>query len=220
VFAQAAELAGVGAALYPLALLTAALYLASTRPGRMMVVFVLGGTVAVTVIGTAMLIAIRAAGLSLPAHHSARYGLRLALGIVALVAAVVIWRRKAKPPDPAKASKPSLITRLSAEPKALTAFAAGILVFGPGVAFIAAVQVVATAKASLLATIAAMAMIIVITLTLAWLPLVTYLIAPRVTTNALRQFEAWLKRYRKAVLAGALGVIGVILVIQGAVGLA
>jgi hypothetical protein len=218
VFAQAAELALIGA-LYPLALLTAALYLASTRPGRMTVLYLLGGVLAVAIIGTAVLIAIRQAGLSLPSHHSTRYGLRLALGIVALAASVVIWRRKPKPADPAKAKKPSLVTRLSAEPKALTAFAVGVVVFGPGVAFLAAVQVVAAAKASLPATIAAMAMIIVITTMLGWLPLVAYLIAPEPTIRVLRRFEAWLKAHGKAVLSGAVGLIGVLLIIQGVVGL-
>ncbi len=218
-FAQAAELSVVGA-LYPLALLTSAMYLGSTRPGRMTVIYLLGGVLAVTILGTAVLIAIRGAGLSLPSHHSTRYGLRLALGVIALAAAVVIWRRKPKPPDPAKVGKPSLVSRLSAEPKALKAFAVGVLVFGPAVAFIAAVQVVATAKASLLATIGAMAMIVLITTALGWLPLVAYVIAPDATSRALRTFEERLKRHRKVVLTTATALIGVLLVIQGAVGLA
>ena len=218
-FTEAAELSLVGA-IYPLALLTSALYLASTSPGRMTVLYLLGGVLAVTIIGIAVLVAIRATGLSLPHHHSTRYGLRLALGVVALAAAVVIWNRKPKPPDPAKPAKPSLVSRLSAQPRALTAFAVGIIVFGPGVAFLAAVQVVATAKASVIATIGAMVMIVVITTTLGWLPLVAYLIAPDRTTRSLRQVVAWLKRHGKAVLTGALGVIGVLLVIQGSIGLA
>jgi hypothetical protein len=219
VFEQAAGLAVVGA-ISPLALLTAALYLASTRPGRMTVIYVLGGLLIVTVIAVAVLVAIRAGGFNLPSHRTPRYGLRLALGIVAVAAAVVIWRRQPKPPDPAKPATPRLVSRLSAEPKALTAFAVGILVFGPGVAFIAAVDVVATAKASLIATIVAMVMIVIITVMFGWLPLIAYLISPAATTRLLRQFAAWLKRYRKPVLAGAASVIGVLLVIQGALGLA
>jgi hypothetical protein len=218
-FAGAAQLALV-AAISPLALLTSALYLASTRPRRMTVLYVLGGALAVAIVGAVTLIAIRAGGLSLPHHRTPRYGLRLGLGIVALAAAVVIWRRKPKPPDPAKPAKPNLVSRLAAEPRPLTAFAVGVIVFGPAVSFIAAVQVVATAKASLIATLGAMAMITVITILFGWLPLVAYLIAPGATVRWLRQIDAWLKRYRRPVLIGATGLIGVLLVIQGAVGLA
>ena len=220
-FEQAAGLALV-AAFYPPALLVAGLYLASTRPGRITVVYIIGGFVIVTIIGTAVLLAIRDSGLSLPSHHQTRYGLRLALGVVAIIAAVVIYRRKPKKPDPAKASKPkkpSLIDRLSAEPKPMKAFLAGIVMFGPSLTFLAAVQVVATSKASLAATVGAMAMIIVLTLAFAWLPLVAYLIAPDLTVRKLRAAEAWLRRHGKAVLVTAVGLIGVLLVIQGIAGL-
>ena len=224
-FEEAAGLALV-AAFYPPALLIAGLYLASTRPGRITVVYVIGGFVIVTIVGTAALLAIRDSGLSLPTHQQTRYGLRLALGVIAIVAAVLLYRRKPKKPDPAKAKKPkkpkkpSLIDRLSAEPGPTKAFLAGVVMFGPSLTFLAAVQVVATSKASVAATIGAMAMIIVLTLSFAWLPLVAYLIAPDLTVRKLRAGEAWLRRHGKAVLVGAVGLIGVLLVIQGIAGLA
>ncbi len=281
-FEQAAGLALVGA-FYPPALLIAGLYLASTRSGRITVVYVIGGLVIVTIVGTAALLAIRVTGLSLPTHQHTRYGLRLALGVVAIAAAVLIYRRKPKKRDPVtagsaaagsaragpvtagsaragsaaagpvtagsaaadparggsaragppaagpakvkkakkakKAKKPSLIDRLSAEPRPMKAFLAGIVMFGPSLTFLAAVQVVATAKASLAATLGAMAMIIVLTLAFAWLPLVAYLIAPDLTVRKLKAGEAWLRRHGKVVLVAAVGLIGVLLVIQGIVGL-
>jgi Sap-like sulfolipid-1-addressing protein len=217
-FEQAASLAVV-AAFYPPAILIAALYLASVRPGRTTALFVVGAIVIVTLIGIAVLLAVRDAGLSLHSQHHTRYGLRLALGVVALIAAVVICRRKPKPPDPAKPKKPSLIERLSAEPTPKTAFIVGILMFGPSVTFIAAVQVVATAKASVAATIAAMVMIVVITVAFAWIPLVAYLVAPDFTRDKLRAFEGWLRRHGKQIMVGSLGLIGIVLVVQGIAGL-
>jgi hypothetical protein len=217
-FEQAASLAVV-AAFYPPAILIAALYLASVRPGRTTALFVVGAIVIVTLIGIAVLLAVRDAGLSLHSQHQTRYGLRLALGVVALIAAVVIYRRKPKPPDPAKPKKPSLIERLSAEPTPKTAFIVGILMFGPSVTFIAAVQVVATAKASVAATIAAMVMIVVITVAFAWIPLVAYLVAPDFTRTKLRAFEGWLRRHGKQIMVVSLGLIGIVLVVQGIAGL-
>jgi Sap, sulfolipid-1-addressing protein len=207
------------AGFYPPAILIAALYLGSARPGRMTALYVIGGFVTVTIVGTAALIALRAGGLSHHGQQPTRYGLRLALGIVALIAALVLARRKPRTPDPAKPKKPSLIDRMSSAPRARTAFIVGILMFGPSVTFIAAVQVVATAKASVPATVAAMALIIVLTLMFAWIPLVAYLIAPDSTVRGLRAFDGWLRRHGRTVLTGAVGLIGILLVIQGIVGL-
>ncbi|HEX9064970.1 MAG TPA: GAP family protein [Streptosporangiaceae bacterium] len=218
-FEQAAGLAVV-AAFYPPAMLIAALYLASNKPGRLTAVYVIGGTVIVSIIGIAALLAMRDLGLSLPHHQHTRYGLRLGLGVLALIAAVVLYRRKPKQRDPSKPKKPGLIDRLSAEPRPKTAFLAGILMFGPSLTFLAAVQVVATAKASVAATVGAMIMIIVLTLAFAWVPLVAYLVAPDLTARRLGSFDEWLKRHGKAVLVAAVALIGVLLIAQGIAGLA
>ncbi len=222
-FEQAAGLALI-AACYPPAILVAALFLASARPGRTSALFVFGGVLIVTVVGTIALIALRAGGLSLPTQHQTRYGLRLALGLVALIAAAVIARRKPgqkqETADPGKPKKPNLIQRMTADPKPGTAFVVGMLMFGPSITFIAAVQVVASSKADVASTIGAMAMIVVLTVAFAWLPLVAYLIAPDPTARTLRNFDAWLRRYRKAVIVSAVGLIGVVLVVQGIAGLA
>jgi MFS family permease len=220
-FEQAALLALV-AAFYPPAMLVAALYLASERPGKTTAFYVAGGFLIVAVVGTAALVAIRAGGLSLPSHHQTRYGLRLALGVVALVAAVLIYRRKPKPKPEAgsgKKKKRGLMERLAADPRPRTAFVVGILMFGPSVTFIAAVQVVASAKADPEATAGAMAMIIVLTVAFAWLPLIAYLVAPDRTGRMLKALEGWLRKHRKKVLTGAVGLIGVVLVAQGIAGL-
>jgi MFS family permease len=210
------------AAIYPPAMLVAALYLGSGRPGKTTAFYVAGGFLVVAVVGTAALVAIRAGGLSLPSHHQTRYGLRLGLGIVALLAAVLIYRRKPKPKKPAgtgKEKKPGLMERLAADPKPRTAFVVGILMFGPSVTFIAAVQVVASSKADVVSTVGAMVMIFVLAIAFAWLPLVAYLIAPGHTTRTLKAFENWLRLHRRKILSAAVGVIGVLLLAQGIAGL-
>ncbi|HUC60048.1 MAG TPA: GAP family protein [Streptosporangiaceae bacterium] len=217
-FEQAAGFALL-AAFYPPAMLIAALYLASERPGRVMAFYVTGGIVMVTVVAVAALIAIRAGDLSHVGHHQTRYGLRLALGVLAIIAAVFLWRRQRKPADQAKPRKPGLVQRLSARPTPLTAFAAGAVMFGPSLTFVAAVQVVGTAKVGVGETVAAMAMIIVLTVAFAWLPLIAYAVAPQRTVRLLRHFESWLKLHGKTVLTGAVGLVGILLVIQGILGL-
>ena len=218
-FEEAAGLSVV-AAFSPPVMLMAAIFLASAKPGRFTALFVIGGAVMVTIVGIAGLLVIRDLGLSLPHHQHTRYGLRRALGILALLAAFVIYRRKPKQRDPAKPKKRSPVERLSAEPRAKTAFLAGILMFGPSLTFLAAVQVVATASAGIVATIGAMLMIVVLTLAFAWLPLVAYMIAPARTTRTLKSFDLWLKRHSKTVLVTAMAIIGLALIAQGISGLA
>jgi hypothetical protein len=109
---------------------------------------------------------------------------------------------------------------VSANPRPAAAFAVGLVMFGPSLTFIAAVEVVATAKAGVAATVLAMIMIIALTVAFAWLPLAAYLIAPRRTVSGLHSIELWLKRHGRTLLTIGLGLVGIILTIQGITGLA
>jgi hypothetical protein len=224
VYGQAAGLAAL-AALYPPALLVAAVYLSTASPRRLAGLFLVGAVLMTTVTGIVVLVAIRAGGFSLPAHRQPRYGLRTGLGGLCLLAAgYLTWRyrhrARADASRPGKPRKPGRISRMTARPRPLTALALGILMFSPGAGFIAAVQVIATAKASVASTAGALVMVVVITLTFAWLPVVLFLVAPGATTRALKGINAWLSVHGRALLAAALAAIGAILLINGVIGLA
>jgi Sap, sulfolipid-1-addressing protein len=220
-YQQAAGLAAL-AAIYPPALLIAAVYLSSARPRKLAALYLTGATLMTVVAAIVIVAVIRAGGLSLHSGRQPRYGLRLGLGVLALAAAgYLIWRyRHRHPLVQAKPAKPGRISRMTANPRPLTALAVGVVLFAPGVGFIAAVQVIATSKASLAATAAAVAMVVVINLALVWLPVVIHLIAPERTTHALKATNAWLSAHGHALLVGALSAIGAILIINGAINLA
>jgi hypothetical protein len=219
-YAQAAGLAALGA-LYPPALLIAAVYLGSARPRTMATLYLVGAVLMTVVCGIVILVVLRAGGLSLPTHHTPRYGLRLGLGVLALAgAAYLTVRERRRRQRPAAAQKkPSLVSRMAARPRRLTAVAAGILLFAPGAGFVAAVQVIATAKADLANTVAALVMVVFIDVALAWLPLVVHLVAPDRTNRTLKALDAWLGAHGRVLLIGAVAAVGVILVVDGAVGL-
>ena len=111
------------------------------------------------------------------------------------------------------------MSKLIANPAPYTAFLAGILVFAPGITFIAAIQVVATSKADLSETAAALAVVVAINVALVWLPLLTFLIAPEATTRRLVAFNAWLRRHSHVILSVVLIAAGLILAINGLLGL-
>lgn len=215
---QAAGLALL-AALSPTALLVAAVYLGSSRP-RLTGSFYLAGAVVMSLIMALVILAVlRSANLQRPGEHEPRYGLRLGLGILLLVAAVVVARRKPKPPDPVKAHQ-GIVSKMVADPAPRSAFLVGILVFAPGVSFLAAIQVIATARAGFDLTVLALIIIVVINVLLVWLPIVFHLIFPGATTRYLTAFNGWLRAHAQVILVCVLVGVGGIMAVNGIYGLA
>src|SRR5215467_9273622 len=214
---QAAGLALL-AALSPTALLVAAVYLGSARP-RYVTVFYLAGALVMSLVMAVILLAVlRSVNLQRPAEHTPRYGLRLALGVLLLAAAVVVARRKSRPPDPSKPAT-GLVSKMVADPAPLSAFLVGLLIFAPGISFLAAVQVIATARASFDLTVLALIIVVVINVVLVWLPIVVHLVAPGATTRYLTAFNGWLRAHGKLILICVLVAVGGIMVINGIYGL-
>jgi len=221
VLAQAAGFA-VLAAVSPTALLVMAVFLGSANPRKTALMYVAGAVIMTVVMAVAVLLVLHAAGLNQPRQRSPRYGLRLGLGVIALGLASRLVRRR--PPGPAapgaEPKRPGLVARLTASPSPRTAFLLGLLLFAPSATFIAAIQVVATANEGVPVTAAAMIVVIILTVLTVWLPLVAYLAFPETTTRLLRTANEWLRAHGRVIALGALWIAGVVLVVNGALGLA
>jgi hypothetical protein len=204
-------------ALSPAALLAAAVYLSSANPRKTLLIYLAGAVTMTVVLGVVLLVVIHAGGLNQPRQRQPRYGVRLGLGVIALTASLAISRRKPKPARPDK--KPGLINRLMTHPSPITAFVVGLLLFAPSVSFIAAVQVIATAKASDATTALALALVILIDVMFIWLPLGLYIAAPDATTRTLNAVNAWLRAHSHRLTVVLLAVAGVVLIGNGIYGL-
>jgi hypothetical protein len=214
-FAEAAGFALL-AAISPAALLVTAVFMGSANPRSAMLAYVAGAIVMSVAMAVIVLLAIRGAGLNQPREHEPRYGLRLAVGVLGLAAAVVVTRRRPR----RDGSSSGVMSRLLARPSARSAFAAGVILFAPSATFIAAIQVIATASESVPGTVLGLLVVVVIVSALtAWLPLLAYLVAPAATTRRLSALNAWLRSRGRTLAACALAVGGGILVINGALGL-
>ena len=104
---------------------------------------------------------------------------------------------------------------MMARPGPRSAFAVGVLVFAPGATFIAALQVIATARASVETTAAALLVVVVINVMLVWLPIVLHVVAPETTTRYLTSFNDWLRSHGRTITVGLLVVVGLILIGNG-----
>ncbi len=221
--AQAAGFA-VLAAVSPTALLVMAVFLGSENPRKIALLYVTGAVIMTVAMALAVLFILHATGFNQPRQHDPRYGLRLGLGVIALAGALYMSRRKrsssASGESDSKPKRPGLIARLTASPSPRIAFVLGLLVFAPSASFIAAVQVIATANEGVPITVAAMLVVIILTMLSVWLPLLTYLAFPEATTRVLRIANDWLRLHGRVLVIGALFIAGVVLVVNGALGLA
>ena len=235
---QAAGFA-VLAALSPTALLITAIYLGSARPRTTALCYLAGAVLISTVMGVAVLLLLRYGHFQLPGHRTPRYGLRLGLGLLILATIAVVARRTPRlpglsgqprspgqpgqPPNPGRPGQPGqgkgIVSRLVASPAPMTAFVAGVLIFMPAVTFVAAIKVIATARAGIPLSALGLVMVIVINVAFVWLPFVAYLAAPGLTTRMLAAFNAWLRAHGRLLLILALLVAGAVLTVNGLLGL-
>jgi hypothetical protein len=226
---QAAGFA-VLAALSPTALLITAIYLGAARPRTTALCYLTGAVLISTIVGIAVLLLLRYGNFQLPGHRAPRYGLRLGLGLLILAAIAVVARRKPRllglsgpPRGSGQPGQPGqgkgIVSRLVSSPSPLTAAVVGMLIFGPGVTFIAAIQVIATARAGVTLSALGLVIVIVINVAFVWLPFLAYLAAPDLTTRKLTAFNAWLRAHGRILLMLVLLTAGAILTVNGLLGL-
>jgi hypothetical protein len=215
--AQAAGFA-VLAAISPTALLVIAVYLGSAQPRRTGGYYLAGAILMSVITGVIVLAALHAGGLSRPDERQPRYGLRLGVGVLALAASAFIFARRRRPADPGKQGK-GFMARMIANPSPGTAFIVGVLVFSPSVTFIAAIQAIATARASLELTTLALGIVVVLNVLLVWLPILAHLVFPDWTSRTLTAFNGWLRAHGRIIVAFAAGVAGAVLTVNGLTGL-
>jgi len=217
--AQAAGFAFL-ASISPTALFVMAVFLGSANPRLTALAYVAGAFIMTIAMAIVVLYVLRATGLNLQRNHDPRYEVRLGLGVIALAGAVFLALRK-RPitPDPAKPSQ-GLMSRLVSMPSPRTAFAAGVLLFAPSATFIAAVQVVATSEAGVPVAALTLVLIILLTCMVVWLPLLAFLAAPDTTTRWLKTINDWLRTHGKQLAVDALALCGVVLIVNGALGVA
>src|SRR5215470_17981276 len=184
---QAIPLA-LAASLYPLGIAALLLLTEAVRPRPKVLVFLAGAIACTLPLGFAVVFALHGAGLELDSKETARYGLRLAIGVLLMLAALAIARR---PPRPA--GEPSRVVRLAREGGLRAVFAAAIVLYVlPSPVYLAALQVVGTTKMSTVAMAVWVVIVVALVLITVEIPVLLYLLAPGWTVPRLQAMNTWL----------------------------
>ncbi len=216
------------AAVYPTLLAGVIILLARDKPVGMLAAFLAGGVLVSVSAGFIIVFALGGA-VSTSSQKSASPTIDLIIGILALVLAVVLWRRarekRANPDKPPKESKrkkdgPSWTQRTLGEGSAWAAFGAGLILNLPGIWYLDALKDISKANASTAVTIGAILLFIVIMFALAELPLIGYAIEPDATQARVNSFQAWLSAHGTTIGIWVAAVLGVYLTVTGIVGVA
>src|SRR5215831_1851299 len=212
---QAIPLA-LAASLYPLGIAALVLLTEATRPRAKLAVFLAGAAACVLPTGFIVVFALHGAGLQLDSKETARDGLRLALGVVLMVAALALARRPPRPQD----HQPSRTMRLARQGGLAAVFVAAVVLYVlPSPVYLAALQVVGTTKMDTAAMAVWVVIVVALVLITVELPVLLFLLAPGWTVPRLQAVNTWLGRNGHRLLVAVVGLIGLWVFIDGLAGL-
>lgn len=203
------------ASLYPIGLAVLFLLARATRSRARVLMFVVGAAICTLGIGLAVVFVLHGAGLGQSDQQSSRYGLRLAIGVLLMVLAVIIARR---PPKPA-GKKESRFTKGAREGGLIAVLIAGVALYLPSPAYLSALQVIGTTKLGTAALVGWVVLVVVLVLITIEVPALLFLLAPGWTVPKLEALDAWLSRNSHTLLVSVLAVLGVWAFVDGLVGL-
>jgi hypothetical protein len=200
--------------LYPLGLAAILLLAETARPRPRVGVFLIGALACTLTIGFVVVFVLHGAGVGQSSQQSGQYGLRLAIGLVFMAAAVFLARR---PPRPNRG--PSRVSRAASQGGLFAIFVVGVALYLPSPTYLSALQVVGTTKMSAAATAVWVIIVVAIVLITVEVPVLLFLLAPGWTVPKLRAVNAWLNRNGHTLLVAVVGAIGVWEFLDGLVGL-
>jgi hypothetical protein len=195
----------LAAGLWPVGLTAILAYLDHAPPLRNAYAYLAGALVmvgAVTVLAVVGLSALDTA----PRHHATLSGgVTLALGVLALAFAVMLWRRAPRPPRRTERHRAG----------AGGAFLVGFAMWIPSPVYLAALKAIKDTGAGTAEIALSSVLAVVVFLWIIEVPIVCYLIAPAATGRWLGAVNRWLRRNGRAIVVALTAGIGVALTVEG-----
>jgi len=211
----------IASAFWPILLAVVIVSLRAAHPIRLLVSFLVGGLLTTMTIGLIVIYALQGSSLTSGSRSTFDPWLQIAVGVLALLAALVLWRRLVVPSEPAPEepveAEPGRIERML-DRGAPLAFVAGIVLnLLPGLFPVIALKNIAEMDIGIAETVSLLFGFYLIMFAFIEVPLVGYVVAPEWTSQATRRFNRWLDRNARRLGIVALGAAGGYLLVKGLV---
>jgi len=221
------------AALYPTLLAVVVLLLAQPRPVRLLGAYLAGGMITSVGIGCIVVFALDGTGRVSSQKAGLSWTADLAVGGLALLAAVALAlradervrrRRAERRADPGAAAREPdddrqepWSQRLLSRGSVPLVFAAALVINVPGAAYLIALKDIAAGDHSTADTVALIVAFNLIMFSLAEIPLVGLIVAPERTQAQTERLNAWFKRHGRDIAVALCVILGGFLVVRGLV---
>jgi small-conductance mechanosensitive channel len=211
------------AALNPTLLTATTVMLLLPNPKRLLLGYLAGAYTTGIVVGVAIVEWLHRSGVVTSTKHSVAPGIDLALGVIALIAAYVVWsgslarrrreRRERKHADRPK--KPPRWQEALSGGTARTTFLIGLLLSFPGASYLAALTAIDKQNFGIAGDLLVVIAVNIVMLALLEVPLIAFAVAPESTPIAIDRFRGWMARHGSEAIAIGLSVIGSALILRG-----
>ena len=197
------------------------------KPAKLMLGYLLGAYLTSITLGLVIVFSASNSSTTNTAENTLSPGVDIALGLVALIAAWVVWsgrqeryREHRQARKAAKGDKgPPRWQQELGKGSPRTTFLVGMLLTLPGASYLAGLDEINKLNYSTTVTVL---IVIGFNLVMLWLlevPLVSFLIAPDWTPRAVQRAKLWVSRHSHTFAVRGLTLFGVLMIIKGIIGL-
>jgi hypothetical protein len=214
------------AALNPTLLAATTVMLLLPRPKRLLLGYLLGAYTSTITVGIVLVNWRTSSGAAGTTQHDVSPAVDIVLGLLALTVAAVVgtgrWAKRQERKRLAHADEPKQVPRWQQtlnKGSARDTYVVGVLLSFPGAAYLASLSEIAQlglSDAAIVVTVIAVALVMLLLLEL---PLISFIVAPEWTPQAVEALKGWLSRNGAHALVIGCSVIGGLLVVRGAVDL-
>jgi Sap, sulfolipid-1-addressing protein len=212
------------AALNPTLLTATTVMLILPKPKRLLLGYWLGAMTTGLVLGVVIVNWLKNSGVVSTSKHTVSPGIDIALGVLALVVAVVVGtgelaKRQAKRREK-RASRPKKVPKWQqtlSRGSIRSTFLIGVLLSFPGGSYLASLTEISKHHLSQVEIVLTVISVNLIMLVLLEVPLIGYVVAPRWTTAAIESTKDWLAQNGARTATIGLTVIGIALIGRGVI---
>jgi Sap-like sulfolipid-1-addressing protein len=183
--------AAFAASIYPQVLLFVAFLLVHPHPRRRALIFLAGAVVITFGVGFLGVLVLQASGAESPGHRTVPPWIDLALGILLVAFAVVVYVRPPRGPRAATKRRELGVIGL---------LGVGVLMYTPSPLYLVSLHDIAKAHAKLLVTVLSIILVAVIYMLMIELPIIAHAIWPDTTVRWVTAVNTWLAQHGRAIV--------------------